>query len=174
LLSVSATTRSARPGEIDGVHYHFVDKKAFGQMIENRELIEYAQYDGNYYGTPRAFVEQKLCEGFHVILEIEVQGAAQVRTLYPEAVSVFVMPPSCESCESGSRAGRRKRAARAGTPGRGHAEIASARIRFRNRQRRPGKRARTLLCAVSAGSLLARIKAKLIDEVLNDAQTSFK
>jgi guanylate kinase len=145
-------------------------------MIKNRELIEYAQYDGNFYGTPRAFVEQKLCEGFHVILEIEVQGAAQVRTLYPEAVSVFVMPPSCREL--------RKRLTGRATESAQHVqerldaamhEIASAKDYDFVIVNDDLESARAqLLCAVSAGSLLARIKAKLIDEVLNDAQTSFK
>ena len=72
--SVSATTRQPRPGEVDGVHYFFVSKERFEEMIQNDELLEYATYVGNYYGTPRAYVEEKLDQGFDVILEIEVQG----------------------------------------------------------------------------------------------------
>ncbi|MBR6735888.1 MAG: guanylate kinase [Oscillospiraceae bacterium] len=93
-LSVSATTRAPRPGETDGVEYHFVTKEEFEQMIENSEMLEYANYSGNYYGTPRKFVEQQLDSGKNVILEIEVQGAMQVHNIVPEAVMIFVVPPS--------------------------------------------------------------------------------
>ena len=93
-LSVSATTRAPRPGETDGVEYHFVTKEEFEQMIENSEMLEYANYSGNFYGTPRKFVEQQLDSGKNVILEIEVQGAMQVHNIVPEAVMIFVVPPS--------------------------------------------------------------------------------
>jgi len=93
-LSVSATTRLPRPGEVDGVNYHFVSKEDFEQMLEDGELLEHAVYSGNYYGTPRSKVEEMLDDGFDVVLEIEVQGAQQVRRRCPHAVSVFVMPPS--------------------------------------------------------------------------------
>lgn len=93
-LSVSATTRSPRPGEIDGVHYHFLTKKAFEQRIAAGEMLEYAQYCGNYYGTPLDTIEAMRMQGKHVILEIEVQGALQVMEKCPDAISVFTIPPS--------------------------------------------------------------------------------
>lgn len=93
-LSVSATTRKPRPGETDGVEYHFVTVEEFEQMIASGEMLEYANYSGNYYGTPRRFVEEQLDSGKNVILEIEVQGAMQVHKLVPEAVMIFVVPPS--------------------------------------------------------------------------------
>ena len=92
--SVSATTRAPREGEIDGVSYHFVTKERFEDLIENDEMLEYARYSGNYSGTPRFAVEQNLEAGMDVILEIEVKGAQQVRRRCPEAISVFIMPPS--------------------------------------------------------------------------------
>ena len=94
--SVSATTRAPREGEIDGVNYHFVTKEQFEKLIENDEMLEWARYGGNYYGTPRFAVERNLAAGLDVVLEIEVKGAQQVRRRCPEAVSVFIMPPSFE------------------------------------------------------------------------------
>lgn len=93
-LSVSATTRSPRPGEEDGREYFFKTKEQFEKMIANGDLIEYAKYVDNYYGTPRSYVEEKLARGVDVILEIEIQGAFQVKEVFPEAVLVFVAPPS--------------------------------------------------------------------------------
>ena len=95
-LSISATTRSPREGEVDGREYFFVSKDEFEKMIAKGELIEYAKYVENYYGTPRDYVEKKLDEGKDVILEIEIQGALQVRELYPDALLLFVMPPSAD------------------------------------------------------------------------------
>ena len=95
-LSVSATTRPMREGEIDGVHYHFITRESFEEMIGRGELIEYTQYQGNYYGTPRPFVEKQLEEGVDVLLEIEVDGGTQIRKLYPDATLIFLMPPSAE------------------------------------------------------------------------------
>lgn len=92
--SVSATTRSARPGEIDGVNYHFLNSEQFEELIENDGMLEYAQYCGNYYGTPKEKVFEKINEGKNVILEIEVQGAMQIKKKCPEAVFVFIAPPS--------------------------------------------------------------------------------
>lgn len=94
--SVSATTRSPRPGEVDGIHYFFVTKERFEEMIENDELLEYASYVGNYYGTPRAYVDQKLEEGFDVILEIEVQGALNIKKKVPDAVLIYMLPPGAK------------------------------------------------------------------------------
>ena len=92
--SVSATTRTPRPGEINGVNYHFLSKDEFEKLIENDGMLEYANYCGNYYGTPKKPVEDMLAEGKNVILEIEVQGALKVMEKCPEAVSVFILPPS--------------------------------------------------------------------------------
>ena len=92
--SVSATTRSPRPGETDGVNYHFLKKEQFEELIASGGMLEYAQYCDNYYGTPRDKVMEKLGEGKHVILEIEVQGAMQIREKCPEAVFIFIAPPS--------------------------------------------------------------------------------
>ena len=92
-LSISMTTRAPRPGEENGVHYFFVDKETFEKTIAEDGLIEYANYCGNYYGTPRAYVENCLSEGKDVILEIEIQGACKIREKYPDAVLVFVTPP---------------------------------------------------------------------------------
>ncbi len=95
-LSVSATTRAPRPGEVDGVDYFFVTKEAFEGMIERDELLEHASYVGNYYGTPAAYVQKKLAEGKDVILEIETQGALIIKEKYPESLLVFVTPPSVQ------------------------------------------------------------------------------
>ncbi len=89
-LSVSATTRTARPGEEEGKDYFFKSQEEFEQMISNGALIEYACYVGNYYGTPRAYVEEMLLQGKDVVLEIEIQGARKIREQFPEAVLLFV------------------------------------------------------------------------------------
>lgn len=98
-FSVSATTRAPRAGETDGVDYFFVGKEEFLGMIEKDELLEHAQFVGNYYGTPRGPIEKKLAEGFDVVLDIEVQGAAQVKSRIPDATSIFIKPPSFEVLE---------------------------------------------------------------------------
>ncbi|MCD8362657.1 MAG: guanylate kinase [Lachnospiraceae bacterium] len=90
-LSVSATTRQPRPGEVEGREYFFRTREQFEQMIANDELIEYACYVNNYYGTPRTYVEEQLARGRDVILEIEIQGARKVKKQYPNAVLLFVM-----------------------------------------------------------------------------------
>ena len=93
-LSVSATTRPPRPGERDGVDYHFRSEEEFDQMIGEGRLLEHATYSGHRYGTPRSEVEPRLAAGRSVVLEIEVQGARQIREAMPEAVQVFIAPPS--------------------------------------------------------------------------------
>lgn len=98
-FSVSATTRNPRMGEIDGVHYHFISEKTFLQMAQNSEMLEHAQYCGNYYGTPANYVRQKLEQGINVILEIEVQGALKIKQQNIEAEFVFIIPPSMEELE---------------------------------------------------------------------------
>lgn len=93
-LSVSATTRAPREGEVHGVNYFFITKEEFQSRIKNKAMLEYAQYCDNYYGTPRDYVQQSIENGKNIILEIEVQGALNVKSTMPEAVTVFVMPPS--------------------------------------------------------------------------------
>lgn len=95
-LSVSVTTRKSRPGEVDGKDYFFRTKEEVEQMIAEDQLLEYARYVDNYYGTPRSYVEEKLSEGKNVILEIEIQGAMKIKEKIPEAVLIFVTPPSVE------------------------------------------------------------------------------
>lgn len=99
-FSVSATTRKARPGEVDGREYFFVDHERFQEMVDNNELLEHAEYVSNRYGTPRAYVEQKLDEGNDVILDIEVQGARQVYEKKLGAVMIFVIPPSIDELKN--------------------------------------------------------------------------
>ncbi|XBW79581.1 guanylate kinase [Bacillus velezensis] len=92
--SISVTTRNPREGEVDGVDYFFKSRDEFERMIENNKLLEWAEYVGNYYGTPVDYVEQTLQEGKDVFLEIEVQGALQVRNAFPEGLFIFLAPPS--------------------------------------------------------------------------------
>ncbi len=98
-LSVSATTRAPRPGEEDGREYFFVSAERFEEMISGGELLEYARYSGNYYGTPKAYVLDRLAAGIDVILEIEVQGARKIKEQCPDSISIFVMPPSFKELE---------------------------------------------------------------------------
>ncbi len=95
-FSVSFTTRSPREGEKEGVNYHFVSRETFSEMIRRGEFLEWAEYVGNYYGTSLSVIREKLDRGVDVLLDIEVQGAASVRQKLPEAVTVFLVPPSFE------------------------------------------------------------------------------
>jgi guanylate kinase len=99
-FSVSATTRAARPGEVDGVNYHFITKEEFERRIENGDMLEYTEYCGNYYGTPRKEAEEVLRAGKNLILEIEVEGAVNVKKKFPDAVLFFVTAPSVEELRS--------------------------------------------------------------------------
>ena len=99
VLSVSATTRAPREGEVDGVHYHFIDRDVFLEMIQDNAFLEYAEYNGNFYGTPRAPVEAELMAGRNVLLEIEVQGAEKVMESGADLVSVFIAIPSMQELE---------------------------------------------------------------------------
>ena len=99
-LSVSATTRKPRTGEFHGVNYFFLEKEEFTTMIENGEFLEYAQIYDNFYGTPKAAIIECLEKGQDVILEIEMQGAKQIKEVYPEGVFIFVLPPSLEELKS--------------------------------------------------------------------------
>lgn len=98
-LSISATTRQPRENEQHGVHYFFISKEEFEQMIEQNELLEHAQYVQNYYGTPKSFVMQHLNEGVNVVLEIEMQGALKVKKRFPESLLVFITPPTAKELE---------------------------------------------------------------------------
>lgn len=98
-VSVSHTTRAMRPGEVDGEHYNFVDRPTFEAMLANGAFLEHAQVFGNYYGTARAWVEEQLERGQDVVLEIDWQGARQVRAAWPQSVGVFILPPSRDELE---------------------------------------------------------------------------
>ena len=98
-FSVSATTRKPREGEKDGVDYFFVSGVEFDRMIAEDELLEHAEYNGKSYGTPRAYVDEKRRAGMHILLDIEVQGARQVRERVPEAIKIFIIPPSLQTLE---------------------------------------------------------------------------
>ncbi len=93
-ISISATTRSPREGEVDGVNYHFLDKKSFEEKLSRNEFLEYAQVYGNYYGTLKKGVEDELNNGNNIILEIDIQGTLQVQKVYKNAVYIFLLPPS--------------------------------------------------------------------------------
>ena len=95
-LSISATTRQPRPGEIDGKDYYFVSKQQFESAIEQGELLEWAEYAGNYYGTPKTSVEKQINRGKWVLLEIELIGARIVKKIFPDALLIFILPPSLE------------------------------------------------------------------------------
>ena len=98
-VSVSCTTRAPRPGEIDGVHYHFLTETQFKEKIDKNDFYEWAHVFGNYYGTSRSYIEQTLAQGIDVFLDIDWQGARQVREAHPQAQSIFIVPPSLEILE---------------------------------------------------------------------------
>ncbi|MDE6129497.1 MAG: guanylate kinase, partial [Lachnospiraceae bacterium] len=98
-LSISMTTRNPRPGEVDGREYFFSTRETFEEKIAQNGLIEYAEYCGNYYGTPRDYVDEQLTKGRDVILEIEIQGMRKVKQMFPEVLSLFVTPPSAAELE---------------------------------------------------------------------------
>lgn len=99
-LSVSATTRPPRPGEVEGQSYYFMDRETFTQLVQAGEFLEWAEFAGNLYGTPRRPVQEKVDGGYLVILEIELEGARQVRQTFPEAQQIFLLPPSLEELEA--------------------------------------------------------------------------
>lgn len=100
IYSVSATTREPREGEVEGVNYFFKTREQFQQLIRDDQVLEWAEYVGNYYGTPRKFVEDTLNAGKDIILEIEVQGALKVKQKFPEGVFIFLLPPSMDELEN--------------------------------------------------------------------------
>lgn len=95
-LSISSTTRKPRVGEENGIHYNFIGREKFETLIKNKAMLEYASYCDNYYGTPKESVETHLNKGQNVILEIEMQGASQIKSIFDEAILIFIMPPSLE------------------------------------------------------------------------------
>ncbi len=97
--SISLTTREIRENEIDGKDYYFISQSAFEDMVKNNEVLEFAQYGKNFYGTPKAPIDKWLNEGKTIILKIEVQGAKKIKELYPDAVGIFIMPPSMDELE---------------------------------------------------------------------------
>jgi len=99
-LSVSATTRKPRVGEVDGINYHFVRKEKFQDMISHNEFLEYAQIYDNFYGTPKSSIMESLNNGQDILLEIEMQGAMQIKNVYPEGVFIFALPPSLEELKN--------------------------------------------------------------------------
>ncbi|MGE5656820.1 MAG: guanylate kinase [Actinomycetota bacterium] len=126
-LSVSVTTRAPRPGEVEGQHYYFVSRQQFQQMVEAGELLEWAEFAGNWYGTPRQSVQQHIQEGKWVVLEIELEGARQIRKTFPEALRIFILPPSWDELERRLRSrGQDSEEAIARRLQRAKAEIAAA------------------------------------------------
>lgn len=99
ILSVSCTTRSPRPGEVDGINYFFLTREEFEKSVEEDKFLEHAQFAGNCYGTKKKYIKQKFAEGYNIILEIETQGALQVKEKMPEAILIFIAPPSVEELE---------------------------------------------------------------------------
>jgi len=99
-FSISATTRAKRPGEVHGEHYHFISQEEFDRLAEEGGLLEYARYVGNSYGTPASPIQEKLNAGVNVLLDIEVQGAEQVKEKMPEAIAIFLSPPTLEVLET--------------------------------------------------------------------------
>lgn len=99
-LSVSHTTRSPRAGEVNGQHYHFIDRAQFEQMIAQQDFLEHAEVYGNYYGTSLRWIQAQQAQGRDILLEIDWQGAAQVRQILPDAIGIFILPPSIEALET--------------------------------------------------------------------------
>jgi guanylate kinase len=126
-LSISATTRNPRMGEKDGENYYFISDERFKDMIDKKEFLEWAQFAGNYYGTPLSTVNEKIEKGFVVLLEIEVEGAKQIKEKFPEALSIFLLPPSKAELEKRIRnRGTEKEEAINKRLGRANYEIASS------------------------------------------------
>ena len=98
-LSISATTRQPREGEVDGKHYYFLEKKDFKQIIDKEGFLEWASFSNNFYGTPKKIVKEKIEEGTNVLLEIELEGARQIRKTFPEALQIFLAPPDLSELE---------------------------------------------------------------------------
>ncbi len=173
VLSVSATTRAPREGEVDGREYHFVSREKFIEMIESGDMLEYAEYNGNFYGTPKSFVERQREMGRDVVLEIETKGAFQIKKLCPDAVLIFVMPPSYEVLES--RLVNRGTETAEQINGRLATAIGEMKLAedydfvIVNNDLEDSRR--QLMQAIKSAGLLARLNKNMIYEVLKNAQT---
>lgn len=99
-LSISYTTRAPRPGEVDGVNYHFVSREQFTEMAKHGDFLESAEVYGNFYGTSQPWISQEIAKGHDILLEIDWQGAAQVRSKFPDSIGIFILPPSLEALET--------------------------------------------------------------------------
>lgn len=152
-FSVSATTRAIRPGEIDGVHYYFIGKPRFEEMLANNEMLEHAEYAGNYYGTPEKAVDDALEQGISVILEIEVQGALQVMQRRPDAISIFIAPPSFEELA-------RRLSGRGDTP----PDVAAKRLQIAREECKNAPRYRYTIINDTVSAAAAKIRAILTAE----------
>ena len=152
-FSVSATTRTIRPGEIDGVHYYFIDKPRFEEMLARNEMLEHAEYAGNYYGTPEKAVNDALARGISVILEIEVQGALQVMRRRPDAISIFIAPPSFEELS-------RRLNGRGDTP----PEVAAKRLQIAEQECRNAPKYQYTIINDTVSAAAAKIRAILTAE----------
>lgn len=172
-VSVSATTRAPRAGETDGVHYYYLTREQFEEKISSGGMLEWAQYNNQYYGTPRAPVEEALREGVDVMLEIEVQGGLQVKRAFPDAAMIFILPPSFQvlrqrlvgrGTEDGQSVEKRLRAA--------VEELRRAQeYDFLLVNDRIEDTVRELEAAVEAAHTITRRQQSLLTEVLQDAQT---
>lgn len=137
-ISVSATTRKCRPGEVEGVNYFFKTKEEFQQMVEKGEFLEYMKlFNNNYYGTPRGYVEQELKAGNDIVLEIDYHGAMNVKKAYPQAVLIFIVPPRIEELKARSRRPRQRdsRGSRGQTVHRYQRNYRRGKLRLCRRQR---------------------------------------
>ena len=176
VLSVSATTRAPRVGEMDGREYHFVSRDKFIEMIGSGDMLEYAEYNGNFYGTPKSFVERQRELGRDVVLEIETKGAFQVKKLCPDAVMIFIMPPSY--AELKSRLVNRGTETAEQISGRLSAALGEIRLAedydfvIVNNNLEDARR--QLMQAIKSARLLARLNKNMIDEVLKNAQTFYE
>lgn len=176
VLSISATTRPPRPGEADGREYFFVTRERFEEMIAAGDLMEYAQYNGNYYGTPKNFVEKHRENGTDVVLEIETRGAFDVKKLCPEAIMIFVMPPSYKVLEE-RLTGRGTE-----TPEQQQNRLKEAVREMRQAEKYDfviinddlEKAREDLLRAINAGDITFRAKKDFVDSVLQNAEDSIK
>lgn len=162
-FSVSATTRAIRPGEVDGVHYFFVDKPRFEAMLANNEMLEHAEYAGNYYGTPEKAVDEALAQGISVVLEIEVQGALQVMERRPDAISIFIAPPSFEELA-------RRLNSRGDTP----PDVAAKRLEIAKEECANALNYRYIIINDTVSAAAARIRAILTAEACRSEYTTIQ
>lgn len=162
-FSVSATTRAIRPGEVDGVHYFFIDKPRFEAMLANNEMLEHAEYAGNYYGTPEKAVDEALAQGISVVLEIEVQGALQVMERRPDAISIFIAPPSFEELA-------RRLNSRGDTP----PDVAAKRLEIAKEECANALNYRYIIINDTVSAAAARIRAILTAEACRSEYTTIQ